>query len=102
MDLSSKRPVFATTALPRSCRPGSRAGILPERPLPSWTSVLRVGCHCPGQAHVPAKWIRFADVALPAVAVEPGIVDPAVALDLGARPQPRQRIVTGAANAAIL
>src|SRR5258705_9483296 len=30
------------------CRLRSRAGIWPELPLPSWTSVLRIGCLCPG------------------------------------------------------
>lgn len=48
MDVFSNRPVFATTVLPGLCRLRSRAGIWPELPLPSWTSVLRTGCLCPG------------------------------------------------------
>jgi hypothetical protein len=48
MDVFSRRPVFATTALPGLCRLRSRAGTWPELPLPSWTSVLRIGCLCPG------------------------------------------------------
>jgi hypothetical protein len=48
MDVFSERPVFATAALPRLCRLRSRAGLWPEQPLPSWTSLRRIGCHCRG------------------------------------------------------
>jgi hypothetical protein len=48
MDVFSKRPVFATTALPGLCCLRSRAGMWPELPPSSWTNVLRIGSLCPG------------------------------------------------------